>query len=78
SAGALVFASLYEGFCLPAIEAFAAQCPLIPSNNSSLPEVTGDASWAVDPHNPVSFSAAMRNVLEQPEERERKVRLGLE
>lgn len=78
SAGALVFASLYEGFGLPAIEAFAAQCPLIASNNSSLPEVTGDAAWAVDPHSVESISKAMRDVLEQPEERERKVQRGLE
>ncbi|RMO24108.1 MtfB-like family glycosyl transferase [Pseudomonas savastanoi pv. phaseolicola] len=78
SAGALVFASLYEGFGLPAIEAFAAQCPLIASNNSSLPEVTGDAAWAVDPHNADSISAAMLDVLERPEERERKVQRGLE
>ncbi|MCF5195977.1 glycosyltransferase family 4 protein [Pseudomonas syringae] len=78
SAGALVFASLYEGFGLPAIEAFAAQCPLIASNNSSLPEVTGDAAWAVDPHSAESISTAMLAVLEQPEERERKVQSGLE
>ncbi|MBD8793254.1 glycosyltransferase family 4 protein [Pseudomonas syringae] len=78
SAGALVFASLYEGFGLPAIEAFAAQCPLIASNNSSLPEVTGEAAWPVDPHNADSISAAMQAVLAQPIERDRKVRLGLE
>ncbi|MCA5971527.1 glycosyltransferase family 4 protein [Pseudomonas syringae pv. syringae] len=77
SAGALVFASLYEGFGLPAIEAFAAQCPLIASNNSSLPEVTGNAAWAVDPHSAESISTAMLAVLEQPEERERKVQSGL-
>ncbi|MQQ33577.1 glycosyltransferase [Pseudomonas sp. SZ57] len=77
SAEALVFASLYEGFGLPAIEAFAAQCPLIASNNSSLPEVTGDAAWAVDPHDAQSISAAMLAVLEQPEERERKAQSGL-
>lgn len=78
SAGALVFASLYEGFGLPAIEAFAAQCPLIASNSTSLPEVTGDAAWPVDPHDVQSIAAAMQAVLQQPEERERKVRLGLE
>ncbi|WP_162868343.1 glycosyltransferase, partial [Pseudomonas viridiflava] len=78
SAGALVFASLYEGFGLPAIEAFAAQCPLIASNTTSLPEVTGDAAWQVDPASAESISLAMRNVLEQHEERDRKVQLGLE
>lgn len=78
SAGALVFASLYEGFGLPAIEAFAAQCPLIASNTTSLPEVTGDAAWPVDPHDAQSIAAAMQAVLQHPEERERKVHLGLE
>ncbi|KTC56133.1 glycosyl transferase family 1 [Pseudomonas fluorescens ABAC62] len=77
SASALVFASLYEGFGLPAIEAFAAQCPLIASNTSSLPEVTGDAAWAVDPEDVESIRKAMLDVLEQPEERERKVQQGL-
>lgn len=78
SAGALVFASLYEGFGLPAIEAFAAQCPLIASNSTSLPEVTGDAAWAVDPYSVESIRTAMQDVLEQREERDRKVMLGLE
>lgn len=39
SAVALTFPSLYEGFGLPVIEAFAARCPVIASNSTSLPEV---------------------------------------
>ena len=77
SAGALVFASLYEGFGLPVIEAFAAQCPVIASNTTSVPEVTGDAAWSVDPSSAESISAAMLDVLQHSDEREQKIQRGL-
>src|SRR5262245_54199009 len=37
-----VFPSLYEGFGLPPLEAMACGTPVVTSNVSSLPEVTGD------------------------------------
>jgi glycosyltransferase involved in cell wall biosynthesis len=78
SAGALVFASLYEGFGLPVIEAFAAKCPVIASNTTSLPEVTGNAAWAVDPLDPASISRAMLDVLSNDALRAERIELGLE
>jgi alpha-1,3-rhamnosyl/mannosyltransferase len=78
SAGALVFASLYEGFGLPVIEAFAARCPVIASNTTSLPEVTGDAAWSVDPTDSASIAAAMQDVLTQADVRAQKIEKGLE
>jgi glycosyltransferase involved in cell wall biosynthesis len=50
--GARVFAfpSLYEGFGLPLLEAFAAGTPVLSGSISSLPEVGGDAALYVDPH----------------------------
>lgn len=48
-AKALLFPSLYEGFGLPVLEAFACKCPVLTSNISSLPEVAGDAAVLVDP-----------------------------
>jgi glycosyltransferase involved in cell wall biosynthesis len=64
-AGATVFlfASLYEGFGLPPLEAMACGAPVISSNASSLPEVVGDAGVLVDPHDPAAWGDAIRAVL---------------
>jgi alpha-1,3-rhamnosyl/mannosyltransferase len=78
SAGALVFASLYEGFGLPVIEAFAAQCPVIASNTTSVPEVAADAAWSVDPRDVDSIRAAMLSVLNNSTLRAERVQLGLQ
>lgn len=43
-AQAAIITSLYEGFGLPVIETMAAGAPLVCSDNSSLPEVAGDAA----------------------------------
>ena len=43
-----VYTSQYEGFGLPPLEAMACGCPVITSNNSSLPEVVGDAGVMID------------------------------
>lgn len=45
----LVMPSMYEGFGLPILEAFASHCPVISSNTSSLPEVAGNAALYFDP-----------------------------
>lgn len=43
NASVFVFPTLYEGFGIPVLEAFAAGTPVICSKNSSLPEVGADA-----------------------------------
>lgn len=45
----LAYPSLYEGFGLPVVEAFAAGVPVLTSDRSSLPEVAGDAAVQVNP-----------------------------
>jgi glycosyltransferase involved in cell wall biosynthesis len=46
----LAYPSLYEGFGLPILQAFASGCPVVTSNLSSMPEVAGDAAVLVDPY----------------------------
>ncbi len=46
---AFIFPSLYEGFGIPILEAFACGCPCILSNQSSLPEIGGNAALYFDP-----------------------------
>ncbi len=61
-ATALVFASLSEGFGLPVLEAFASSVPVIASNTTSLPEVTGDAALLVDPLRVDEIANAMEKI----------------
>lgn len=58
-----VYPSLYEGFGLPILEAMACGTPVIASDRSSLPEVTGDAGLQVDPLDVAALTAAMERVL---------------
>lgn len=61
-AQALVFPSLYEGFGIPLLEAMQCGCPVIASNTSSIPEVTGDAAIMIDPHSPEEIAEAMEKI----------------
>jgi glycosyltransferase involved in cell wall biosynthesis len=66
-ASVFVFPSLYEGFGLPPLEAMASGTPVVTSNVSSLPEVTGDAAVLVDPYDVDSIANGMRRVLDDPQ-----------
>jgi glycosyltransferase involved in cell wall biosynthesis len=48
AADVFVLPSFYEGFGLPLLEAMSCGCPVIAANNSSMPEVAGDAGILVD------------------------------
>jgi glycosyltransferase involved in cell wall biosynthesis len=60
----LVYPSLYEGFGLPVAEALASGTPVLTSNVSALPEVTGEAALLVDPGDVEAISGGMRRLLE--------------
>jgi len=78
NASLLVFASLYEGFGLPPLEAMACGCPVIVSDNSSLPEVCGEAAYYVNPQNPQDISDAIITVLNDNTLRNELINIGLE
>ena len=61
---ALLFATKFEGFGIPLLEAFHCGVPVIASNLGSTLEVAGNAALLVDPLNPLSIAEGMRAVLE--------------
>ena len=63
SADVFVFASSYEGFGLPVVEAMACGTPVISTNISSLPEVAGDAAMMVGIDGPEELTEAIRTIL---------------
>ena len=57
--------SLYEGFGLPVLEAMSCETPVITSNISSIPEITGkDGAILINPYNYEELSGKIKEVLE--------------
>ena len=57
-AAGLIYASVYEGFGLPSLEAMATGTPVLASVSSSIPEVVGDCGYYFDPCSVTSLHAA--------------------
>jgi glycosyltransferase involved in cell wall biosynthesis len=70
-------ASFLEGFGHPVVEAMACGAPVVCSNNSSLPEVAGDAAILVPPANAEAYAEAVLLVLDDNGRREQMIERGL-
>ena len=73
-----VYPSLYEGFGIPILEAYACHCPVALSNTSCFPEIAGDAAVYFDPYSISSMSEAITKVIYNEEKRSQLIRLGNE
>jgi glycosyltransferase involved in cell wall biosynthesis len=73
-----VYPSLYEGFGLPILEAMACGRAVACSNTSAMPEVADSAALLFDPNSDDEIVLAMRDLLLNPELRQRMERLGLQ
>ena len=73
----VLFASTYEGFGLPIIEANAVGRAVVTSTVSSMPEVAGDAACLVDPFDVASIRLGVIKVIENVQYRDSLVKAGL-
>ena len=78
AATALVYASFFEGFGIPILEAFNAETAVVTSKVTSMPEVAGDAALLVDPHSVEEICAAMTRLAEDENLRQELIEKGRE
>lgn len=72
------FPSLYEGFGLPIIEGMASGVPVLTSNLTSMPEVSGGAAYLVDPISIEEIRDGMNSLFFDNELRGKLIKRGLE
>ncbi|MDD3329748.1 MAG: glycosyltransferase family 1 protein [Bacteroidales bacterium] len=73
-----VFPSLYEGFGIPILEAFANNCPVCLSNTSCFPEIAQDAAQYFDPTDKISILDSIQKVISNKEKRNDLISKGKE
>lgn len=75
-ATALTFASRFEGFGLPVLEAMVRGCPVLAARATALPEVVGSAGILLAPDDPQEWAQAMESMITDPQRRQALVDAG--
>jgi glycosyltransferase involved in cell wall biosynthesis len=75
-ASVFAFPSLDEGFGMPVLEAMAHGVPVLASNRSALPEVTGDAAMLVDPMDTAAIQGGLVKLTTEEARRQDLARRG--
>jgi glycosyltransferase involved in cell wall biosynthesis len=78
--GADIFAfpSLVEGFGIPLLEAMSSEVPILTSNVSAMPEVTGDAALLVNPESTEEMAEGLFHLATDESLRENLIKKGYE
>ena len=66
AAAVFAYPSLYEGFGFPVAQAMAAGVPVLTSNNSCMPEISGAGAVHVDPRSPAGIRDGLDRLLLSP------------
>ncbi len=72
-----LFPSLREGFGIPIIEAMACGVPVITSNTSSMPEVSGAAAHLIDPYKTEEISNGILKIISNTNYKNELIQKGL-
>jgi glycosyltransferase involved in cell wall biosynthesis len=63
-----VFPSIYEGFGMPPLEAYACGTPVIASNITSIPEAAGKAAMYIDPYSVTDIKEKLEEMIHKVEQ----------
>lgn len=73
-----LYPSLRESFGIPMLEAMGCGVPVITSNTSSMPEISGDAAHIIDPYKPEEITQSIVKILEDTDYYNELSKKGLE